>query len=174
MKRNILLILVMSFMTACVFDAKAQSEDAPLINHNTYHINAKAKFLIFPSSVEELILVLKYLKETNTEYIFLGNGSNIILASSYYDKVFIKLDKLNKIEIKDNIVTAEAGVTLIKLALECALENLSGLEFACAIPGLVGASTAMNAGAYKSAISDVFVSAKILTPNLEVNKSLIR
>lgn len=145
-------------------------EDAPLINYNTYHINAKAKFLVFPNNVDELINLVKYLKENNIEYIFLGNGSNIILANSYYDKVFIKLDKINYIKIDKNIVTAGAGVSLIKLALDCALANLSGLEFACAIPGLVGASTAMNAGAYNSSIKDILVSAKVLTPNLEIKE----
>ena len=45
MKRNILLIVVMSFMTACVFDAKAQSEDAPLINvTGLLKFNTKADF----------------------------------------------------------------------------------------------------------------------------------
>lgn len=145
-------------------------EDAPLINYNTYHIKSKAKFLVFPNNVDELINLVKYLKENNIEYIFLGNGSNIILANSYYDKVFIKLDKINYIKIDKNIVTAGAGVSLIKLALDCALANLSGLEFACAIPGLVGASTAMNAGAYNSSIKDILVSAKVLTPNLEIKE----
>ena len=124
-------------------------EDAPLINHNTYHIKSYAKFLVFPKNIDEVITILKYLKSINMEYIFLGNGSNIILANKIYDKVFIKLDKLNYIKYNGNLVTAGAGTSLIKLALDCALNNLSGLEFACAIPGLVGASTAMNDGAYR-------------------------
>lgn len=143
-------------------------EDAPLVNHNTYHIKSKAKFLVFPKNIEEVIAILKFLKENNIEYIFLGNGSNVILANNYYDKVFIKLDKLNHININNNIVTAEAGVSLIKLALDTALKNLSGLEFACAIPGLVGASVAMNAGAYNASISDVLISAKVLNDKLEI------
>lgn len=145
-------------------------EDAPLINHNTYHIKSYAKFLVYPQNIDEIILILKYLKNNNIEYLFLGNGSNIILANNLYDKVFIKLDKLNYIKIDNNLVTAGAGVSLIKLALDCALNNLSGLEFACAIPGLVGASTAMNAGAYNSSISQILVSAKILTDKLEVKE----
>lgn len=143
-------------------------EDAPLVNHNTYHVKSKAKFLVYPSNIDDVINILKFLKDNNFEYIFLGNGSNIILSKDYYDKVFIKLDKLNYIKIDNNIVTAGAGVSLIKLALDTALNNLSGLEFACAIPGLVGASVAMNAGAYKSSISDVLVSAKVLNDKLEV------
>ena len=145
-------------------------EDAPLINHNTYHIKSYAKFLVFPKNIDEVIMILKYLKSINMEYIFLGNGSNIILANKIYDKVFIKLDKLNYIKYNGNLVTAGAGTSLIKLALDCALNNLSGLEFACAIPGLVGASTAMNAGAYNSSISQILVSAKILTDKLEIKE----
>lgn len=143
-------------------------EEAPLVNHNTYHVKAKAMFLVFPKNIEEVINIMKYLKNNNIAYIFLGNGSNIILEKEYYDKVFIKLDKLNKINIDGNIVTAEAGVSLIKLALDTAMNNLSGLEFACAIPGLVGASVAMNAGAYNSSISEVLVSAKVINENLDV------
>lgn len=145
-------------------------EDAPLINHNTYHIKSYAKFLVYPDSVEKVKLLVKFLKDNNQEYIFLGNGSNIILANNNYDRIFIKLDKLNYIKYNSNLVTAGAGTSLIKLALDCALNNLSGLEFACAIPGLVGASTAMNAGAYNSSISEILVSAKILTDKLEIKE----
>ena len=145
-------------------------EDAPLINHNTYHIKSYAKYLTYPKNTEEVITILKFLKQNNIDCVFLGNGSNIILANSSYDKVFIKLDKLDYIKKEKNIVTAGAGVSLIKLALDCALNNLSGLEFACAIPGLVGASTAMNAGAYNSSISEILVSAKVITDKLEVKE----
>lgn len=145
-------------------------EDAPLINHNTYHIKSYASYLVYPNNIDEVIKLVKYLNDNNIEYIFLGNGSNIILANKEYDKVFIKLDRINYIKYNKNMVTAGAGTSLIKLALDCALNNLSGLEFACAIPGLVGASTAMNAGAYNSSISEILVSAKVLTDKLEIKE----
>lgn len=145
-------------------------EDAPLINHNTYHIKSYASYLVYPNNIDEVIKLVKYLNDNNIEYIFLGNGSNIILANKEYDKVFIKLDRINYIKYNKNMVTAGAGTSLIKLALDCALNNLSGLEFACAIPGLVGASTAMNAGAYNSSISEILVSAKVLTDELEIKE----
>ena len=46
--------------------------------------------------------------------------------------------------------------------------NLNGLSFAGGIPGLVGASTAMNAGAYKEDIGSIVEEVKVLTPDLEV------
>lgn len=142
-------------------------KDISLKKYNTYRLDVKCGYLIYPNAVEELINLLKYLKESNISYFILGGGSNIILAKPYFD-VVIKLDKLNNIEIKDNIVTAGAGVSLIYLANLCMNNNLNGLAFAGGIPGMVGASTAMNAGAYKEDMASIVKEVKVLTPDLEI------
>lgn len=142
-------------------------KDISLKKYNTYRLDVKCGYLIYPSNTKELIDLLKYLKESNISYFILGGGSNIILAKPYFD-VVIKLDKLNNIEIKDNIVTAGAGVSLIYLANLCMNNNLNGLAFAGGIPGMVGASTAMNAGAYKEDMASIVKEVKVLTPDLEV------
>ncbi|NRK74239.1 FAD-binding protein, partial [Salmonella enterica subsp. enterica serovar Typhi] len=41
--------------------------------------------------------------------------------------------------------------------------SLTGLEFACGIPGSVGGALYMNAGAYGGEVSDVLEAAKVLT-----------
>ena len=142
-------------------------KDISLKKYNTYRLDVKCGYLIYPGNTKELIDLLKYLKENNINYFILGGGSNIILAKPYFD-VVIKLDKLNNIEIKDNIVTAEAGVSLIYLANLCMNNNLNGLAFAGGIPGMVGASTAMNAGAYKEDMASIVKEVKVVTPELEV------
>ena len=139
-------------------------EDAPLINHNTYHIKSYAKFLVFPKNIDEVIIILKYLKNINMEYIFLGNGSNIILANKVYDKVFIKLDRLNYIKYNGNQVTAGAGTSLIKLALDCALNNLSGYPFSHSIPS---GNFKKTIGTDSPSISPIFFTEKeIFNPSL--------
>ena len=142
-------------------------KDISLKKYNTYRLDIKCGYLIYPSNTKELIDLLKYLKESNINYFILGGGSNIILAKPYFD-VVIKLDKLNNIEIKDSIVTAEAGVSLIYLANLCMNNNLNGLAFAGGIPGSVGASTSMNAGAYKEDMASIVKEVKVVTPELEV------
>lgn len=142
-------------------------KDISLKKYNTYRLDVKCGYLIYPSNTKELIDLLKYLKESNINYFILGGGSNIILAKPYFD-VVIKLDKLNNIEIKDNIVTAGAGVSLIYLSNLCMNNNLNGLAFAGGIPGMVGASTAMNAGAYKEDMASIVKEVKVVTPELEV------
>lgn len=138
-----------------------------LKKYNTYKIDVSCDYLVYPKSIHELQELLKYLKDNNIHYLILGNGSNVILARPNFD-VVIKLDRINNIEIKDNIVIAGAGVSLIKLSNICMENNLNGLSFAGGIPGLLGASTAMNAGAYKEDMASIVKEVKVLTPNLKI------
>ena len=142
-------------------------KNVSLKKYNTYKIDVSCDYLVYPKSIQELQELLKYLKENNIHYLILGNGSNVILARPNFD-VVIKLDRINNIEIKDNIVIAGAGVSLIKLANICMEKGLNGLAFAGGIPGLLGASTAMNAGAYKEDMASIVKEIKVLTPNLEI------
>lgn len=143
-------------------------EEISLKNYNTYRVNTIAKFLVFPKTIEELKKILKFSKDNNIKYYLLGNGSNVIFSMEYYDGVIIKLDNLNKIIYKNNIVTAEAGCLLIKLSIDTIEKGLTGMEFSTGIPGCVGASVAMNAGAYNSDISQILKEVTVLTPNNEI------
>ena len=143
-------------------------EQTNLKRYNTYRLETICKYLIFPKTKEELRILLKYLTETNQKYLVLGNGSNIIFKNDYYDGTIINLSKLNKLNIKDNIIEVESGYSLQKLSLEVCNLGLTGLEFACGIPGHVGASIAMNAGAYNSSLSEVLESVEVINENFEI------
>ena len=145
-------------------------EKASLKNYNTYKIDATSDYVVFPKNEKELIIILKELKNNKIRYLILGNGSNVIFSKSKFDGVIIKLDKLNMVEYNDTLVQVGAGYPLIKLAMETIEKGLSGLEFAAGIPGCIGASTAMNAGAYNSDMACVVKSVKVLTPNFEIKK----
>lgn len=142
-------------------------KDISLKKYNTYRLDIKCGYLVYPKNIDELSKLLRYLKDNDIKYIILGGGSNVILACPYFD-VVIKLDKLNSIVIKDNIVTAGAGVSLIYLANICMNNNLNGLSFAGGIPGLLGASTSMNAGAYKEDMASIVKEVKVINPDFEV------
>lgn len=143
-------------------------ENANMKKYNTYKLNTTCKYLVFVKNIEELLTLLKYLKENNIKYLVLGNGSNIILSEDYFDGVIIKLDKLNNITINENKVSVEAGYSLMKLSREVLKYNLTGLEFASGIPGLVGASVAMNAGAYNKDMASVVKEIKVIDDNLNI------
>lgn len=142
--------------------------DSSLKKYNTYRLDIKAKYIVFPKDVMELKKIISYVIKNRIKYFVLGNGSNIVLACDYYDGVVIKLDKFNDIEIRDNIVAVGAGYSLIKLSIETINNSLAGLEFAAGIPGSVGGSVAMNAGAYNSSMADVIKEVIVLDDKQEV------
>ena len=142
--------------------------DEPMSNHTTYKVGGKAKTIIYPNSINHLVELLKYLKSNNENYRILGKGSNLIFSSKYYDGVLINLELLNNYKIDGNKVTSEAGVSIVKLALETAKNNLSGLEFASGIPGTIGGGVYMNAGAYNSDFSNIIKEVKYLDENFNI------
>lgn len=147
-------------------------EEANLKRYNTYRLETICKYLILPKTKEELRDLLKYLKENDIKNIVLGNGSNVIFKDTYYDGVVILLNKLNKVTIDDDTIEVSAGYSLQKLAIEACSIGLEGLEFACGIPGLIGASIAMNAGAYNSSLSEIIETVEVINSNFEfVNMS---
>lgn len=145
-------------------------EHASLKNLNTYKIGGVAKYLISPNSINDLISILKILKNNKIKFLILGNGSNIVLNSREYDGAVIKLDQLNGIELHPEMemVYAEAGVMLPKLVQEVVKKSLTGLEFASGIPGTVGGSIYGNAGAYNSCILDYVESVTVLDENYNI------
>ena len=143
-------------------------ENESLKIHTTYKIGGIAKYFITPKDLNELISLIKYLRENNIKYMILGNGSNTIFSSKTYDGAIINLSNLNKMEIKDNKIYVESGYQLIKLSIDAMNNNLSGLEFASGIPANVGGAVYMNAGAYKSDMSNLIEEVTFLDENLDL------
>lgn len=146
-------------------------ENESLKKYNTYKIGGKAKFLIKPYDINNLKKLLEYLNNKKIQYLLLGKGSNVILPDENYNGVVILLDKLNKIEIKDNLVTVEAGTILNNFINECINNNLGGLENLYGIPGTVGGAIVGNAGCNKSEISDNLIEITYLKDGNIISKN---
>lgn len=139
-------------------------ENENLKNYNTYKLECISSYIVFPSTVEELIKILNILKEYKTKWFVLGNGSNVILPS-YYNGVIIKLSNFNKCKIDGNNINVESGYMLNKLANELSSKGYTGMEWATGIPGTVGGSICGNAGAYKSSMSNIIKDVTLLDNN---------
>jgi len=137
-------------------------------NYTTYRVGGKARAIVYPKGLEELIELVRILTSRNIKYFVLGNGSNVLFSDNLYDGIIIKLDNFNKISIDGNVVEVEAGYPLVRLSNEVAKLGLAGLEFANGIPGTVGGAVFMNAGAYGEDMSNIVTSVKILTSNLQI------
>lgn len=139
----------------------------PMSKHTTFRTGGNADFYVTPESIEELQKILKLTKDV----IVLGNGSNILVTDKGIRGIVVSLKKLNQYEVLDNKIVADSGISIAKLSQIAMQNSLSGLEFACGIPGTLGGAVFMNAGAYGGEMKDVVISSTYLDKNtLEIKK----
>lgn len=143
-------------------------KDEPLYKHTTYRVGGPAKLFIKVHSVDELIKIIKYCRKHRIQLFIIGRGSNLLFSDKSFEGIIISLEDMNQYHVNGSEVIAQSGVTMIKLAYDCAKIGLSGFEFMGGIPGNIGGGIFMNAGAYKSCLSEVVKSVKILDENLKV------
>ena len=144
-------------------------KDVPLSKYTTYKVGGKAKVMVYPKNVDNLIKLMKIIKTHKLRYKVLGNGSNVLFSDNEFDGVIIRLNELDDVEFFGRgKVRVGAGYSLMKLSLMTARRGLAGLEFASGIPGTVGGAVFMNAGAYKSDMGYVVSEVKVLTPDFRI------
>lgn len=143
-------------------------KDEPLYKHTTYRVGGPAKLFIKVQNVDELIEVIKYCRKHRIQLFVIGRGSNLLFSDKSFEGIIISLEDMNQYHVNGSEVTAQCGVTMIKLAYDCAKIGLSGFEFMGGIPGNIGGGIFMNAGAYKSCLSEVVKSVKVLDECLKV------
>ena len=108
-------------------------------------------------------MALKLARDYHVPALVVGNGSNLLVRDGGVIGLVIVLgERFSHIEIHDNILTAQAGASLSKVAAAAQSAGLSGLEFASGIPGTLGGGCAMNAGAYGGQLSDALMDAQVL------------
>lgn len=144
-------------------------ENVDLSRYTSYKLKGKARMLIIPNNMSDLIELLAYIKKNNLNYKIIGGGSNLIFKSDY-DGILIKLDKLDDLEIDETRIVVGAGYNLMKLSLKVSKLGLTGMEFATGIPGTVGGAIFNNSGAYKSDMGYIVERVWVLTPNLEIKE----
>jgi UDP-N-acetylmuramate dehydrogenase len=142
--------------------------DAYMNKYTTYHVGGKVLAIVYPKNIEKLIKLIKILREDNIKYKILGNGSNVIFSDEDYDGIIINLSEINHLKIRGTVVKVGSGYNLILLAYRLSKMGYSGLEFATGIPGTVGGSVYMNAGAYKSDMGYLISEIRVLTPDLKI------
>ncbi len=80
----------------------------------------------------------------------------------------MNLNRLNEIKTDGLKLVAQSGARIIDVSREALAQRLTGLEFACGIPGSVGGALYMNAGAYGGEIKDVLESTVVVDKNGEL------
>ena len=145
------------------FPSLIVKENEPLSNYTYTETGGPADLLFFPASVDEVKAVIHWVKKQELPLTILGNASNLIVRDGGIRGVTVILTELNNIEKNGSRLIVEAGAPIIEVSQKALEYELTGLEFACGIPGSTGGAVYMNAGAYEGEVKDVIETVTILT-----------
>ncbi|HEY3368325.1 MAG TPA: UDP-N-acetylmuramate dehydrogenase [Symbiobacteriaceae bacterium] len=141
-------------------------ENEPLSKHTTFRIGGPAEFLVEVNDRRELAQVLALARDQHLPIYILGNGSNLLVSDDgVRGFVLVLAGEFDSYAVSGTTVRAGGGYNLPKLATQVAKAGLGGLEFACAIPGTVGAGLMINAGAHGGDLSQVVTAATVIYPD---------
>jgi len=131
--------------------------DVPMSEYTSFKIGGPADVMAFPTDDGDLKDIVGFAEAKRFPYYVLGGGTNLLVRDSGIRGIVINMSEgFGDILWQDKTkAVVGAGVKLSRLVSECAEHGLTGMEFACGIPGTVGGATAMNAGAYGSEMKDV-------------------
>lgn len=153
--------------------------DEPLKRYTYTKTGGEADFYLSPTKNEEVQSIVKYAYNNNIPVTYLGNGSNIIIREGGIRGIVLSLLSLDHIDVSDDAIIAGSGAAIIDVSRVARDYVLTGLEFACGIPGSIGGAVFMNAGAYGGEVKDCIDYAlcvneegdliKLTTEELELN-----
>ena len=128
--------------------------DEPLKRYTYTETGGKADYYLTPTSNEHVQAILRFAYKNDIPVTYLGNGSNIIIREGGIRGIVISLLSLDHIEVSDNVIITGSGAAIIDVSRKARDNSLTGLEFACGIPGSIGGAVFMNAGAYGGEVKD--------------------
>ena len=129
--------------------------DYSLLAHNTFGIEARCSRFLEYETIEEAQQVAALLTASDTPYIIIGGGSNLLLTRDF-DGIVVH-STLKGCERNGTRLTCGSGEVwddMVALSLE---QGLYGMENLSLIPGDVGASAVQNIGAYGVEVKDLIV-----------------
>lgn len=147
------------------------SRDEPMSAHTTFRVGGPADYFVTPRSEEALAELAAFVTKEGLPHYILGNGSNLLVGDKGYRGVMIQVGRgFDGVRVEGEVVYAQAGISLARLALAARQSSLSGLEFASGIPGTLGGAVMMNAGAYGGEMKQVVVSVRALAQSGEIRE----
>jgi UDP-N-acetylmuramate dehydrogenase len=136
--------------------------DAPIGKQTWFGAGGPAEVLFRPADLADLAGFLAALPPPIPVTV-IGVGSNLLVRDGGIPGVVIRLGRgFAEIKIERDEVRAGAAALDRIVAFAAADAGLGGLEFLSGIPGSIGGSLRINAGAYGREIKDVLASAVAL------------
>ncbi len=132
----------------------------PMKYHTTFKIGGNADIYITPA-LKDFPEIVYLLSREQIPFQIIGNGSNLLVSDYGIDGAVISTHAWNDVMVQDDIIQAQAGAMLSKVANTALKHGLAGMEFAAGIPGSFGGAVYMNAGAYGGEMKDILTSVTV-------------
>ncbi|NDO18249.1 UDP-N-acetylmuramate dehydrogenase [Lachnospiraceae bacterium MD329] len=140
--------------------------DEDMKKHTSFRIGGTADAFVSVTSALEIEKIICFCADTETPYMIMGNGSNILVSDKGIRGVVIHIGNgMSKCRIEGCDVYADAGILMSALSKKLLEANLTGFEFASGIPGTLGGGIFMNAGAYGGELKDIIESVTFICPD---------
>ena len=141
--------------------------DISLAKFTSLRVGGNAQWYVAPKNNEEIEAIFAWYQDRDLPLTFLGAGSNLLVSDRGLPGLVVSTRHLRHYHFDETtgIVVAGAGESIATLAWRAAKRGLQGLEWAVGIPGAVGGSVVMNAGAHGKSVSDLLVSALVVSPD---------
>jgi UDP-N-acetylmuramate--L-alanine ligase/UDP-N-acetylenolpyruvoylglucosamine reductase len=121
----------------------------PMRKHTTMLVGGPAQYWIEPMTFGAFAAAVSYCRERGIPIRVVGRGSNLLVRDGGIRGAVIHPVKgeFGEVEVEGDRITAGAGVRMKKVASVAGAAGLGGFEWMEGIPGNVGGSLRMNAGA---------------------------
>lgn len=137
--------------------------------HTSFKIGGEADVFVVPQSIDELRLLIKYLREQNIIYYIVGRGTNLLISDTGLRGCVVNIGpEISKIKVRGTKIEAEAGAQMIQIADEALNNGLTGFEMLSGIPGTIGGAVSMNAGAYERSIDELVISCDVINEDNKI------
>ena len=141
--------------------------DEPMSRHTSLNVGGNADALVLIKSEDQLVVVVRRLREKKINFFPAGNLTNIIVRDGGYRGAILLMTGMKEIgyeytQADGDLISAQAGAALAKVVSRSMSDELTGLEFCAGIPGSVGGAVWMNAGAYGKEMKDVIKTVSLL------------
>src|SRR5919108_1294297 len=128
----------------------------PLAPLTSFRLGGPAALYLEAQSQDDLSAAARSVRETGLPLLVIGKGSNLLVSDRGFPGLVLRLGRGFRWAARDgDRISAGGAMPLPALAGVALSHSLAGSEFGVAIPGSLGGSVRMNAGAHGHSLDEV-------------------
>jgi UDP-N-acetylmuramate--L-alanine ligase/UDP-N-acetylenolpyruvoylglucosamine reductase len=164
-------LVIAEKIKAIVGDAGDVRLYEPLAKHTTLRVGGPAQFWVEPRDERAFAELIRFCRRESLPMFVIGRGSNLLVRDGGIRGVVIHPfgGEFDRVTVEGSEITAGVGAKLKDVTYAAKAAGLGGLEWMEGIPGSVGGSLRMNAGAMGAQLFDNVVRVRYLDADGEVH-----